>query len=199
MHRTKPDDFGTPAYGYARVEGALGESLGADRITQQGSMRGRLKRLSVLGLPPSGPGKGSRRKYSEEEASQLLIALLMEDAGLDPVVVVQAIKRVWPNLARKVAAATSGKALAGNPMWLKVQLQIITGPWNTKDPLSAVPWITVVPRYDERSRALSAKHRFRDESDNIVNLLNDDRPGWFAVRNLTATVNKMQAALRRSE
>ena len=66
---------------------ALGETFGADREAQQGALRGRLKRLSTLGLPASGPGKGARRRYSWEQANQLLIALLMEDAGLDPVVV----------------------------------------------------------------------------------------------------------------
>jgi hypothetical protein len=58
--------------------------LGADEATQKGALRGRLKRLSTLGLPASTPGKGSRRSYSWEETNQLLVALLMEDAGLDP-------------------------------------------------------------------------------------------------------------------
>jgi hypothetical protein len=195
MGPTKRYDFGTGRYAYGEIERALGVTLGADSATQQGALRGRLKRLATLGLPPSGPGKGARRLYSWEEANQLLMALLMEDAGLDPVAVVPAIKNTWSRLANKVRLATSDKALDGNPMWLKLQLQTITGPWSTKDPLSAVPWIAVVPRYDERSRALSAKHRFRDESDNIVSLLNDERPGWFAFRNLTAEVSKLQAAL----
>jgi hypothetical protein len=195
MAGKKRHGFESPHYAYGQIERALGVTLGADSATQQGALRGRLKRLSTLGLPPSGPGKGQRRPYNWEEACQLLVALLMEDAGLDPVAIVPAIKNTWPKLANKVMMATSDKALADNPMWLRLQLQTVTGPWSTKNPLSAVPWIAVVPRYDERSRALSAKHRFRDESDNIVSLLNVERPGWFAVRNLTAEVSKLQAAL----
>jgi hypothetical protein len=195
MDRKEWYGFGTGRYAYAEIERGLGATLGAGEKAQKGALRGRLKRLSTLGLPSEGPGKGKRRLYSWEEANQLLIALLMEDAGLNPVSVVPAIKNTWPRLANKVRLATSDKALAGNPVWLKLQLQTITGPWITKDPLSAVPWIAVVPRYDERSRTLSAKHQFKDGSDNIVNLLDDDRPGWFAVRNLTAEVSKLQAAL----
>lgn len=186
MDRTKRYDFGTPRYAYGDLERALGETLGADREAQQGALRGRLKRLSTLGLPPAGPGKGSRRRYSWEEANQLLTALLMEDAGLDPIVVVRALKAVWPKLASKVAAATGKKALASNPMWLNAQIETVAGPWRTKDPLSAVPQVVVIPRYDGKS-------------DNLLSLLNNDKPGWFAVRNLTAAANKLHTALHAAD
>ena len=200
MDRTKRYGFGTPRYAYGELEQALGETFGADREAQQGALRGRLKRLSTLGLPASGPGKGARRRYSWEQANQLLIALLMEDAGLDPVVVVRAIKAVWPKVASKVAAATSDKALAGNPMLLTLQLQTVSGPFRTGDPLSAVPWIGVMPRIDERARMRHAKQGFRDSSasDAVVTMLGHNHPGWFAVRNLTAAVNTLQTALHRS-
>lgn len=66
-----------------------------------------------------------------EEANQILLALLMEDAGLDPVVVAAAIKTAWKDVAANVRLATSDKA-SSNPMMLHLRLQTFTGPWNDK-------------------------------------------------------------------
>ena len=100
MDRKERYDFGTEHYAYGEIERALGTTLGADEKAQKGALRGRLKRIATLGLPPTSPGKGARRLYSRDEALQLLLALLMADAGIDPVLIVPAIKlygRVWGN------------------------------------------------------------------------------------------------------
>lgn len=156
----------------------------------------------MLGLPPDGPGKGARRLYSWEESCQLLVALLMEDAGLDPVVVVRAIKRVWPGLGNKIVAATSDRALAGEPVLLTLQMQTVAGPFRTGDPVSAVPLIGVISHIDKRAKAMYAKHRFRDTSDNVAkmfgSMLEHNEHGWFCVRNLTAAMSTMQTALHGS-
>src|SRR5215831_21076350 len=117
MDRKEQDSFAIGAYRYAQIERGLAVTLGADEATQKGPPRGRLKKLSTLGLPPDGPGKGSRRLYSWEEANQRLMALLMEDAGLDPVVVAAAVKSTWAGLVRMVSHATSEK-VASNPLML---------------------------------------------------------------------------------
>ena len=84
------------------------------------------------------------------------------------------------------------KAPASNPTMLTVRLREVSGPWGAKEPL----WIGVMPRTDERSRTLSKKHGFRDESDNVVRTMDwEDQLDWFCVRNLTAAASKMQAAL----
>jgi hypothetical protein len=184
---------GTPTYAYGRIEQALGVTLGADWTTQRGALRGRLKRLSTLGLPATSPGKGARRLYSWEEACQLLIALLMEDAGLEPVTIVKAMNNVWPHLAKKVIRAAD--ASHDNPMLLELRLETVGGPWRTKDPTAGVPWIGVFHRIDERSRAKYAKYGLKGNPDNITKMLEDVRPGWTAVRNLTAEMSKFQAAL----
>jgi hypothetical protein len=184
---------GTLAYAYGQIERALGVTLSADWATQRGALRGRLKRLSTLGLPATSPGKGARRLYSLEEACQLLMALLMEDAGLDPVTIVKAIKTVWPHLAKKIIQAAS--APLTNPIMLTLQLETVGGPWRTKDPKAGVPRIGVNHRIDEKSRAMHAKHRLKGNPDNIVSLLEENRPGWFAVRNLTDEMRKFQEAL----
>ena len=197
MDRKERDSFAIGAYRYAQIERGLAVTLGADEATQKGPLRGRLKKLSVLGLPSSGPGKGSRRLYSWEEANQLLLALLMEDAGLDPVVVAAAIKTYWANLASNVRTATTTSA--SNPMMLHLRLRTFTGPWNDKarDPRAALPWIGVSPRIDERARARYRERGFKDESDNVLMMLDRDEPGWFAVRNYTAEALKLRAELTR--
>lgn len=194
MDRTKRYDFGTGRYAYGEIERALGATLGADETAQKGALRGRLKRLSTLGLPSGGPGKGSRRLYSEDEALQLLFAMLLADLGIDPTLIVPAIKNVWPGLGKRVRAAD--EAPSGNPTMLTVRLREVSGPWGAKEPL----WIGVMPRTDERSRAHSKKHGFRDESDNVVRTMDwEDQFDWFCVRNLTDAVSKMQTSLRRGE
>ena len=85
---------------------------------------------------------------------------------------------VW---GTRSAAATSDKALAGNPMLLTLQLQTVSGPFRTGDPLSAVPWIGVMPRTDERSQAMHAKeHGFRDKSDNVLMVMRSEQPAGSA-------------------
>jgi hypothetical protein len=191
MDRKEQDDFGTGRYVYGEIERALGQTLGADAAAQKGALRGRLKRLSTLGLPPGGPGKGSRRLYSTDESLQLLLALLLADLGIDPTLIVPKIATVWSHLKHRIRAA--GSAPANNPMMLTVRLCEVSAPWNGKgkEPL----WIGVVPRFDERSRAYARKHGFRDESDNVATVMRWDESDWFCVRNLTAEVVKMQAAL----
>jgi hypothetical protein len=183
------------------------------------------KKLGTLGLPDSAPGKGARRLYSWEQANQLLLALLMEDAGLDPVVVATAIKTVWTHLVRNVKRATAEEA-AANPIMLHLRLETFTAPWEAR---TAVPWISMYPRLDEAAKAWRIQHHvFRNESDNAAMMLDRDElnwlalrncalrleaelakretdsvlmaldrddPGWFAVRNYTAEALKLQAAL----
>jgi len=198
MDRKERDSFATGVYRYAQIERGLAVTLGADAALQKGPLRGRLKKLSTLGLPSAGPGKGSRRLYSWEEANQLLLALLMEDAGLDPGVVAPAIKTVWARLAANVRLATSVKA-ASNPMMLHLRLRTFTGPWNdeTRDPRAAALWIGIYPRIDERAKARYLKHGFKDESDTVVEMFDRNEPGWFAVRNYTVEALKLHAELTR--
>jgi hypothetical protein len=194
MERKGRYGFQTPHYRYGRVERALAAMMGTtDTATREGQLRGRLKRLLVLGLPPGGRGKGSRYLYSWEEVCQLAIALLLEDANVDPVAVVPALQHTWRHLAGKVRLAAD--CPADNPMMITIRLTAVSGPWRTGDPVSAMPWITVARRIDERARAMYRKHGFKDESDNVVMLIDRNRPGWVATTKLTAALSTLQAAL----
>jgi hypothetical protein len=193
MERKARYGFQTPAYGYAALEHGLARMLGVDSTTQEGALRGSLKRLLVLGLPPAGAGKGSRRLYSWEEATQLGVALLLEDADVEPVAVVRALQNTWRHLANKVRPAAD--CPASNPMMLTIRLTAKSGPWRTGDPVSAMPWITIARRIDERARERYRKHGFKDESDTVLMQIDRNEPGWVATTNLTAALSKLQAAL----
>ena len=95
--------FETPRYSYGVVEGALAAVFGIDAKTQRGALRARLKHIQRLGLPGTAAGKGARVSYSLEQAFQWLIALLLSEIGIDPIVIVKTIKKHWKSgLARSV-------------------------------------------------------------------------------------------------
>jgi len=180
------------------VERALGAMLGTtDATIREGQLRGRLKRLLVLGLPPAGAGTGSRRLYSWKEVCQLALALLLEDADVEPVAVVQTLQKAWSHLANRVRQAPD--CPADNPMMLTIRLQSVSGPWRTGDPVAAMPWIAVTRRIDERAQKRYRQHRFRDESDNVMMLIDRDESGWVATRNLTNDLRRLQTALHEGE
>jgi hypothetical protein len=209
--------LGSRSFRYGELERALGVMLDAGK-EGLGALRGRLKRLSTLGIPGDGAGKGSRRRYSWEECCLLAIALLLEDAGLDPVVVAAALKNVWPQLARRALAAI--EASTDNPMMLMIsELEAIAGPWRTGDPLTSRPfWISVTPQMDERAKArrvaLWRKHYANAiRVDPSVNTLIDElakhqaydlvmkqdrnNRGWLLARNLTDRLNVLRTALEQ--
>ena len=208
MRGNQSYNFVTGAFAYARVEQALGAALYADAEIQRGALRGRLKRLLTLGLPENGPGKGSRRLYSLEEAHQLLVALLMEDAGLDPTVVAPAVKKAWPNnLAERAENATRAEAKT-NPIVLLMMLQTITGPWRTGDAHTAVPLVYLKPRLNKEAfeRYRSKKYRelgisevaavrMADEVTSGFDNAREDE-GWFVARNYTQKAEKLEAVLK---
>jgi hypothetical protein len=188
MDKKEQDDFVTGQYAYGEIERALGLTLGADETAQRGPLRGRLKHFAKLGLPAGGPGKGARRRYSKDEAYQLLLALLLADLGIDPTLIVPKIPEIWRFFASRVRAADS--APANNPMMLIVQVREVVGPWGKKEPL----WVSVTPHIDEKAKARYAQHRFRDESDNVAKMLRN-QPDWVCVLNLTDKVLKLNIAL----
>ena len=205
MHGTKRQKFETAFYSYGQVERALASVFNADLATQQGAVRGRLKRLATLGLPATSPGKGSRRSYSWEEAVQLLIALLMENAGLDPTIIVPVIEKYWPKFARQIKHSASETE---ETMVLCMRLEAMRGPWQTKDPSSAVSWISLLS-YNVETNELMGNHSYHRDKDAVVvkhlplggismHPKEPIPPGWVASCPLTAALNNFQAALNQS-
>jgi hypothetical protein len=191
--------YRTGYFGYAALERALGAALYADAITQRGALRGRLKRLLTLGIPAPESGKG-RRQYSLEEAHQLLLALLLEDAGLDPTLVAAAVKKLWArNMSQHARLAAQAEE---NPIWLEMRLQIVTGPWRTGDPQTALPFVRLVSRIDMRSLRKYREQRMTEaqarlNADEVVRAANSlrEQEGWLVFRNFTEKAKKLETVL----
>jgi hypothetical protein len=185
--------FRTPSFRYGALEHGLAAAFGVGPAIARGALRSRLKKFGLLGLPGDGPGTGTRRLYSLEQAMQLLLAILVVDAGIDPVVGVPAIKRCWPNIRKNAERATDPLA---PPIWIMLRLQFIK-PWVSRNRADVMLWISVFPRIDpRRPPSWYAEHRFKDESDNALMMLDRDEPGWCAFRNLSKVAQAMQTALK---
>jgi hypothetical protein len=189
MDRKVSYRFETPRYPYARVEGALAAvfNVDADRL---GSLRGRLKHLNQLGLPGLKAGKGARIHYSDEQASQWLVALLVAELGIDPTVIVKLIKAHWENQIRHwVQQATDNKSKAGNHIFLTLRPRLMSAAWaKDKHPLDTVPWVGGFRRRDAKGH------------ENIGMFLDRcSEEGWLCTRNLTDDVSRLQDYLDAGE
>jgi hypothetical protein len=112
---------------YGPVEKALAHICWIDEH-QKGAFRGKLKHLQRIGLPEIEPGKGRRVAYTRELVFQWLIALLLGQLGIDPVLVVRTVKENWKNvLAPAIEAAISRRARAGNHVYLVLRPRLMSG------------------------------------------------------------------------
>jgi hypothetical protein len=104
-------------FGYAEVERALGRLFGVP-ASAQGSFRGRVRHLQRLGLVEVAPGKGRRISYTRIQAGEWMLALLLAELGIDPVVIVKSIQRERGQLREWIAEATDEAALGGDEVFL---------------------------------------------------------------------------------
>jgi hypothetical protein len=118
-------------YTYAQVERALGASFGPP-ATAQGSFRGRIRHFQRIGLVEVAPGKGRRIAYTRVQAGEWLVALLLAEFGIDPVVIVKSIQRERRQLREWIGEATDAEALAGNEIFLAAQPKLMSGAWASK-------------------------------------------------------------------
>lgn len=79
---------------YAQFEAMIGTLYQADQSAQAGALRGRLKHLARLGFSFGSYSEGERRKsYWDDDVLMTAICLDLEEAGLDPAVIVNFITR----------------------------------------------------------------------------------------------------------
>jgi len=181
--------FATGHYGYGLIERALGAALDVGESVQRGALRSRLKRFAQLGLPEPLEGQEGRRLYSQEECHQMLIALLLCNVGLDPTVVARAVKKAWKQNLKRAAIEAAQEADAaekktGNPIVLYAILRVVSEPWRTGDPNTALT-ITALQRRSKRSAG------FGFESLHPVE--------WTAALNYTEAAIDLHRVLNRGE
>jgi hypothetical protein len=179
-----------PRHSYGAVEGALAAVFGADAAGQAGVLRGRLKHFQKLGLPGLKVGKGARVRYSDEQAAQWLIALFLNDLGVEPKTIVVLFEKYWAaRLVDWVMRATDKEATnkdRPNPVLLAFRPQSLWRRWQWGR--FEIPIFVSLRRWD-----YGPTH----PRENIALAL-DSLPkyGPFTVFNLTDSLGKLSTALK---
>jgi hypothetical protein len=130
-----------------------------------------------------------------------LVALLLEDSGLDPTVAARAVLKLWgPNMRRDARLAAAAEA--SNPILIELRLRTVTGPWRTGNPHEALPWVRLlsrlhVPTLRQYEKRGGFERRYR--ADQVITAADSLREveGWLAFRNFTQKAAKLEAALNK--
>ena len=176
-------DFGNAQYSYGEVESALAIVFGAKRPAEKARLRAHIKHLQRLNLV-GGAGKGARVAYSLGQASQWLLALLAAEIGVNQSVIVQTIKKAWPQLLQRwfERALDDDATKTGNPVWLTLRPETMSG-WAEQ---GSVKWIGFLRWKDERSKQLPYT---------LLTKAVEDEDEWLCARNLTRVMLKFTTAL----
>jgi hypothetical protein len=118
-------------YSYAEVESALGALFGVP-TSAQGSFRARVRHLQRIGLVDDAPGKGRRITYTRFQTTEWMLALMLAEFGVDPVVIVNSIKAERKQLREWIGEATDAEALGGNQVFLTARPALMSDPWASK-------------------------------------------------------------------
>jgi hypothetical protein len=124
-------------YSYAQVERALGTLFGAP-ASAQGSFRGRVRHFQRIGLVEVTPGKGRRIPYTRLQAAEWMVALVLAELGVDPIVIVKSIQQERTQLREWIAEATDTEALGGNEVFLAARPALMSGAWASKHAASVL-------------------------------------------------------------
>jgi hypothetical protein len=188
MNRTELKRFVAPQYPYARVESALASVFGIP-MGSHGPLRARLKHLNLLGMPGLKVGKGQRIAYSLEQIAQWVIALLIEETGVDPTIAARLVKETWGHGIRDWARLAVSKESEENHVFLKLRPQLMTGPWVHKtSPLASIRSIGGFQQY------LSAPgQRIGNVERELINAVRDRK--WICLRDLTVDFEVLIASL----
>jgi hypothetical protein len=118
-------------YSYSQVEAAL-RALFSVPVSAEGSFRGRVRHLQRLGLFGIAPGKGSRISYTSVQTNEWMLALLLAQLGVDPIVIVKSVTRERKKLQKWILEAVDDDALAGNEVFLESRPRLMSSAWSSK-------------------------------------------------------------------
>ena len=163
---------------YASVETALLAVLGVPSA-RVGPIRARLKHLNLLEFPGLKSGKGARAAYTFENISQWTIAMLIEQTGVDPIVVARLIKATWNNGISDLCRLAASEESAENPVYLKLRPRLMTAPW-VQSPVATINGFRQNDDENILERELIRAARERD---------------WISIRNLTEDFRVLLASL----
>ena len=113
---------------FGQMEAALAAVFGVAPAKML-AFHGRLQFLQVRGLPLGvRAGRGVKIDYGRDQAMQFLIAMVLEQHGVDPKTAVWLIERWWKEIGRWMHKATDTEALAGtnpNPVFMTIELKLL--------------------------------------------------------------------------
>jgi hypothetical protein len=159
-------------YSYGECEVALCRALGIEP-RHRGLLKARLKNLQRLGLPKIMPGKGTRIRYVRAQLDMWLLAMLMSEAGMDPMIVVQAIKAQWKGLASEIATAADKKMFdAKGPLWIVLWPRLAGSAWTDGGPSLSIQALREPPRSHELAQIVEDA----GARDRCICLFNFTRP-----------------------
>jgi hypothetical protein len=132
-------------YSYGEGEFALCRALELEPQHRR-LLRAWLKNLQRLGLPKITPSKGTRPRYVRAQLDMWLLAMLASRAGMDPMIVVPAIKASWKTLAPEIATATDGKLLENRgPLWVALWPRLAASAWKDGRPSLSIQMLRAPP------------------------------------------------------
>jgi hypothetical protein len=118
-------------YPYAQVEAALRAAFNVPPPAE-GSFRGRVRHLQRIGLFDIAPGKGQRILYTLVQTNEWMLALLLAQVGVDPIVIVKSLARERKKLHTWILEAVDDEALAGNEVYLESRPRLMSSAWSSK-------------------------------------------------------------------
>jgi hypothetical protein len=137
-------------YTYGQIERAL-LVMASGEVGGEGAIRGRLKRLLVLGIPTQpGPGTGERRAYTRDDVEQLLIAFELQQLSVRPEHAALLIQKHWRHM--RAAFLMVRRVGPDNHVYLYTQPKVVTdsvSPDRDED-FCGIPLIGFFTRYDFR-------------------------------------------------
>jgi hypothetical protein len=166
-----------PGYTYGEAEIALAAALGID-AKHRGLLRARLKNLQRLGLPGTAPGKGARARYTRTQLGQWLLAMLIADVGIDPTIVVQAVKAQWKGLEPWTIQAADWEAARGDSVWVALRPGLAASAWRR-----------------ENAGLLISMFRSSPRSDNLAQMASSARDAWICLLDFTRPSIHLENAL----
>ena len=203
------------AFRFGQMEAALAAVFGV-AAARMPAFHGRLQFLQVRGLPLGvRAGRGVKIDYGCDQAMQFLIAMVLEQHGVDPMTCDWLIERWWKEIGRWMEKATDAEALAKenpNPVLMTVQLTLISEMLGS-EPADQVSRIGFLRRLDRTMKFDFQKGRWsRTEGitiprENIEMVLDGmakaeppygDRVPWIVVIELTNLVHAFDEALKKA-
>lgn len=140
--------------------------------------------MQRIGLVELAAEKSKRVEYSHAQVAQWLLALIMAELGLDPVIIVSAIKSHWKQIAGDIERASSWEARSGGAhAYLCLWPCVMTASWEQKPAISLNVFFLDPP---------SPLPMARNE---LMEMVNANRDAWFCAYDLTRALSRLETAL----